>query len=102
MYSVPLLQSSAVKFSRGGSNVTDTFCSVCRSTGGIDAKESGVDAVIVLCSSGDMNVGNSLISVAAIEDYFGLLWHVRSTRRLLVVLMFSTPSSCAQQGLYGL
>ena len=63
IYKVPLAESSAENPSTGGSNETETPSSWWRRTGYISLKDAGVDPVICLCSSGDMNIGFELIRV---------------------------------------
>lgn len=63
IYKVPLAESSAEKPSTGGSNETETPSSWWRRTGYISLKDAGVDPVICLCSSGDMNIGFEVIRV---------------------------------------
>lgn len=60
-YRVPLVASSVLNPSRGGSSVIETSSSWCLNTGGMSLKDAGVDAISVLCSSGEMNFGSSLI-----------------------------------------
>ena len=54
---VPFAPSSLEKPGRGGSRVTETFCSLWRRTGGMSAKDAGVDALATLCSSEEMKLG---------------------------------------------
>lgn len=39
----------------------ETSSSWCLNTGGMSLKDAGVDAISVLCSSGEMNFGSSFI-----------------------------------------
>ena len=43
-----------------------TLSCLCRRTGGMSLKDAGVDALMVLCSSGEMCVGSDETSVIAI------------------------------------
>ena len=65
-YSEPFAASCAEKPSSGGSSVTETLSSLWRRTGGMSAKDAGVDALMVLCSSGEMCVGSDETSAIAI------------------------------------
>ncbi len=51
--------------------MTETFSSLWRRTGGMSAKDAGVDALRVLCSSGEMCVGSDETRVIAILNVEG-------------------------------
>ena len=107
-YNVPWAASWEVKFSRGGSRVTETLSSLWYSLGGISLKDTGVEAARVLCSSGVTNVGRVVIIIAA-GIFVLMLWDASRSRlsgnisrslgtarqRLLVATAFFQQSKCS-------